>query len=522
MDRALTRDDARPDNLADLVRRAAGRAPDHPALRFRTETISWRVLDERVDALARGLRGLGLLPGERVALLLGNTPDQVATFFAVQRAGLIAVPVNTAYTAEEVHHLLADSGSAVAICNRLSAQVVSGLAEELPALRSIVVTDLPDAPEGQLTLDALLVAGEPVASTGGGEDICLLMYTSGTSGRPRGAMLSHRALLANLEQVARIDPPVITPDDVVLLVLPLFHIYGLSSGLGAVAFHAATGVLVERFDPVGTLEDLRRHDVSVVLGAPPMFVAWSLLPQAAESFHGVRVAVCGAAPLPESAHRALLDQAGRHVFEGYGLTETGPVLTTTLSSEVPKRGSIGRPIPGVELRLVDEAGDEVEDDDPGQIVVRGANLFSGYWPEGRGGPGPDGWFPTGDVAYADDDGDLFLVDRVRELILVSGFNVYPQEVETVLCRHPDIAEAAVIGVPHPYTGESVKAVVRLRPGARLSAEDVIEHAARSLARFKCPTSVRFVDELPHSPTGKVAKGRLRDAERFGDPAARVS
>jgi long-chain acyl-CoA synthetase len=208
-------------------------------------------------------------------------------------------------------------------------------------------------------------------------------------------------------------------------------------------------------------------------------------------------------------HR-VLDVTGHHVFEGYGLTETAPVLTTTLVSEVAKAGSIGRPVPGVELRLLDERGRPVEDGDPGEIVVRGANLFSGYWPDGTDGPDADGWYPTGDIAVQDDDGDLHLVDRRRELVLVSGFNVYPREVEEVIATHPDVEEVAVIGIPHPYTGESVKALVVLRPGARLSAEELIAHCARSLARFKCPTAVEFVAELPHSATGKVSKGRLRE------------
>jgi long-chain acyl-CoA synthetase len=205
----------------------------------------------------------------------------------------------------------------------------------------------------------------------------------------------------------------------------------------------------------------------------------------------------------------ILETTGHHVFEGYGLTETAPVLTTTLCSASAKPGSIGRPIPGVELRPLDDAGNEVDDDDPGEIVVRGDNVFSGYWPDGSGGADGDGWFRTGDVAYADDDGDLFLVDRVRELILVSGFNVYPREVEDVIGGHPDVAEVAVIGVPHPYTGETVRALIVPVADRDLTAEKVIEYAAGRLARFKCPTSVEFVPELPHSATGKVAKGRLR-------------
>jgi long-chain acyl-CoA synthetase len=274
---------------------------------------------------------------------------------------------------------------------------------------------------------------------------------------------------------------------------------------------AATGVLAERFDPVETLTLVRDKHVTNIIGAPPMYVAWSMLPQLRDLLSSVRLAVSGAAPLPAEVLASMVESTGRPVYEGYGLTETAPVLTTTLRSTTPKPGSIGRPIPGVELRLTDDSGDEVDDDDPGEIVVRGANVFSGYWPDGTGGPDANGWFHTGDVAYADVDGDLFLVDRIRDLILVSGFNVYPREVEDVLTTHPDVAEAAVIGVPHPYTGETVRALVVPRPGRQVDPDSVIEHAARRLARFKCPTSVEVVDELPHSATGKVAKGKLRSA-----------
>jgi long-chain acyl-CoA synthetase len=306
-------------------------------------------------------------------------------------------------------------------------------------------------------------------------------------------------------------------DDVVLLVLPLFHIYGLNAGLGMVAKVGATGVLVERFDPVETLGQVRRHQVTNIAGAPPMYVAWSMLPDLGDSFASLRLAVSGAAPLPPEVLQRVLDATGHHIFEGYGLTETAPVLTTTLMSEAAKPGSIGRPVPGVELRLVDDAGEEIEEGDTGEISVRGANLFSGYWPDGHDGPGEGGWWRTGDVAYLDDDGDLHLVDRRKELILVSGFNVYPREVEDVIARHPDVAEVAVIGIAHPYTGESVKAVVVRtgEPGQGVTAEEIIEHCARSLARFKCPTAVEFVAELPHGATGKVSKGRMREQEGVG-------
>ena len=500
-------------NLADLVRSAAQRRGDGTAFVHRGTATTWSQVDAAVDAAAAGLRALGLVAGDRVGVQLGNTLDFPIAYFGALRAGLVAVPLNTGYTRDELRHALGDSGARALVTARGTAPTGSLVAAELDGLEHLVVAGVDTAPPGATTWDALLERGGadgPVETTGAGEDLAVVIYTSGTSGRPKGAMLPHRALLGNLAQGARIDPPVVTADDVVLLVLPLFHIYGLNAGLGAVAREGATGVLVERFDPVETLAEIRRTGVTSLVGAPPMYVAWSMLPDIDDAFTSVRVALSGAAPLPAAVLHRVLDATGHHVFEGYGLTETAPVLTTTLMSEVAKPDSIGRPIPGVELRLVDERGEPVEDGDPGEIQARGDNVFLGYWPDGEGGPDADGWFSTGDVAYLDDDGDLHLVDRRKEMVLVSGFNVYPREVEDVLLAHTDVAEAAVLGIPHPYTGESVKALVVLEPGARATADDLIAHCARSLARFKCPTAVEFVAELPKGATGKVSKGRLRE------------
>jgi long-chain acyl-CoA synthetase len=490
---------AEPRNVSELVSRAATRHADKPALVDGARTVTWGELERSVAAFAAGLAARGLPAGERVGLLLPNGIEFAVAYFGVLRAGLVALPLNTAYTAAEIGYQLVDSGASLV----LAADSLAGLAAE-PSVEVVIA--------GTEEWTALL-ATDPasVQPRGGAEDTAVLLYTSGTSGRPKGAMLTHRALLANLAQLTRIDPPVVAPDDRVLLVLPLFHVYGLNAGLGMTAYVGATGVLAARFDPVETLALVEAADVTNIVGAPPMYVAWSMLPRAPEALSSLRLAVSGSAPLPSSVLSTILDATGHHVFEGYGLTENAPVLTTALCSEVAKPGSIGRPIPGVELLLLDDTGAEVDEGDPGEIVVRGANLFSGYWPDGRGGPDADGWFRTGDVAVADDDGDLFLVDRVRELILVSGFNVYPREVEDAIAGHPDVAEVAVIGIPHPYTGETVKAYVVARTGTAPTADDIIEYAARRLARFKCPTAVEFVTELPHSAIGKVAKGRLRES-----------
>jgi long-chain acyl-CoA synthetase len=341
-------------------------------------------------------------------------------------------------------------------------------------------------------------------------------------------MLTHRALLANLEQCAALRPAPVTAEDVLLLAIPLFHAYGLNPGFGLLAHAGATGVLVEHFDPAGTLELIERHRVTAVPAVPAMYARWAREPALRAAFAGVRLATSGAAPLPPATLLSFAD-VGVTVYEGYGLTETAPVLTSTLVGGRPKPGSVGRPVPGVELRLREasgtEAGPEPDGDEgpgevdlvgagggPGEIVVRGANLFSGYWPSGSDGPDAEGWWATGDVAYADDEGDLHLVDRRTELILVSGFNVYPAEVEAVLAAHPGVAEAAVIGRPEPARGdESVLAYVVAAPGAAPTEQELLDWAARSLARFKLPSTIGFVSELPRSATGKVSKARLREA-----------
>jgi long-chain acyl-CoA synthetase len=503
-------------NVADLVRRAARRDPEHAALLHGSSRLSWADLDTATDRAAAALAGLGLATGDRVAVQLANTPDFPIVYFGALRAGLIAVPANTGYTAPELSHVLADSGATALVTSSVAAiEATDRLRAAAPALAHVVVA-APSGPDGTVPLGSLLdgAPAAPPQPVGGGEDLAALLYTSGTSGRPRGAMLSHRALLANLDQCSRITPPLVRPDDVLLLVLPLFHVYGLNSGLGMVAWAGASAVLADRFDPADTLALMARHRVTNVPGVPAMYLAWADQPGVEDAFASVRLAMSGAAPLPVETLQRFAER-GVQLFEGYGLTETAPVLTSTLVGGVAKAGSVGRPIPGVELQLCDEDGEQVEEDDPGEILVRGPNLFSGYWPDGAEGPDPAGWFRTGDVAYADDDGDLHLVDRRKELILVNGFNVYPAEVEAVLAQHPAVAEVAVIGMPDRYTGETVKAYVVLRPDQSLAADALLAWASGSLARFKLPTAVEFTQELPRSAGGKVSKARLREAAAAG-------
>ncbi|HEX2499150.1 MAG TPA: AMP-binding protein [Actinomycetes bacterium] len=515
-------------NVAELLRQTAREHGDRRALVVPAlgRELTWAEFDGTVDAMVVGLRAR-LSPGARVALVFGNSVEFVTAYFAVLRAGLVAVPVNNGYTEPEIRRVLADSRAELVLAEATAAGTARAAAQALDAGGPDVVEvgsdewrDLGHAATGGQPESAGSAADaepEPAGSAAhaGPEALAVLAYTSGTSGEPKGAMLSHRALLASIESTLALDPAPVEPDDVVLLTLPMFHLYALNGVLGPLVATGATGVLAERFDPAPALALIEQHRITMVPGAPAMYAAWATRPDLRHALATARLLISGSAPLPSSVLEQVHTSTGLTVYEGYGLTETAPAATSTLASARVKPGSIGRPVPGVEVRLVDETGEPVAEGDPGEIQVRGANLFSGYWPNGSGGPGPDGWWSTGDVAYTDEDGDLFIVDRRKELVLVSGFNVYPREVEDALLTHPDVVEAAVVAVPHPITGEAVKAFVVARPGAELTTEQVIAHCAPRLARFKRPTIVAIVPELPHSTIGKVAKGRLR-ADEPGD------
>jgi long-chain acyl-CoA synthetase len=347
------------------------------------------------------------------------------------------------------------------------------------------------------------------------ESLAVLLYTSGTSGRPRAAMLSHRALLANIDQVAQVDPPMITGRDVVLGVLPLFHVYGLNAVLGQVVRQHGRLVLVDGFDPEGSLDIIEDEAISVLPVAPPVFAYWMQVPGLEERLGPVRRILSGSAPLSPELTEAFTARTGLAIHQGYGLTEAAPIVTSSLCSKVPHPRSVGAPLPGIEIRLTDEHGAEPEEDDGGEIRIRGDNLFSGYWPDGVDGPDPDGWWSTGDVGYLDDNADLFLVDRIKDLVIVSGFNVYPSEVEDVISELESVAQAAVIGVEDELTGEAVVAYVK--PAGEVDAEQLVEqvraHCASRLAGFKQPRTIHVTQDLPSTITGKVQKGRLRATER---------
>ena len=502
-------------DVSQLVALAAEECPDRLAVvEAGGRSLTWAALEDQVGRLATGLGHAGVLARHRVMVVLGNRLEFVTTYLGVLRAQAVAVPVNPLSTADEVERVLADSGARLVVADGRTSARVREAAARLDSPPVVVVVDDEVGPGETSYADLLVAPARRVPPVRDPEKLAALLYTSGTSGRPRGAMLTHRALLANIEQVAGVVPPMMTGDDVVLGVLPLFHVYGLNAVLGGVLRHRARLVVVERFDPEGTLDVIGEHACSVVPVAPPVFGHWLATDGLAERLAPVRLVLSGSAPLPTRAVEEFRSATGLEVHQGYGLTEAAPVVTSTLCSATPQAGSVGAALPGIEVRLVDDLGAAPSGEDPGEISVRGDNLFTGYWPDGAGGPDEDGWWATGDVGFLDSTGDLFLVDRLKELVIVSGFNVYPSEVEQVVRELPGVADVAVIGAPDEATGEAVVAYVVPAEGAEATIEQAVrDHVGSRLARFKQPARIEVVEALPLTVTGKVQKGRLRGIER---------
>jgi long-chain acyl-CoA synthetase len=488
-------------NVAELLHGTAREFPAKPALVTPTGSpVTFAELDQRASAVAAAVHEAGISAGDRVGIAMHNVPVFASSYFGILRAGAVVVPLNPTLTEPEVRRILDDSGASLVLGIPPAGDAARSAAESA-GVRYVDATD-----------SSLFRRSSEEGAEASEDDLAVLAYTSGTTGEPKGAMLTHGNLLANLDQQLSIPDARVEPDDVLLLALPLFHIFGLNVTLGLLVKTGATGVLTERFEPVECLRLLQERRVTVMFGAPTMYTALAATPGAEQyDLSSVRLAISGAAPLPAVVLARFKELFGVDVYEGYGLTETAPTLTSNRMADAPRPGSIGKPLPGVEIRLVDEAGDDAELGDPGEILARGPNVFAGYWhkEEETRRAFVDGWFRTGDVAVQDEDGYLYIVDRKRDMVIVSGFNVFPSEVEHALMENPKVAEAAVIGVGHAYTGEAVKAFVVLEPGADATPEELIADVQTRLARFKCPREVQIVETLPHLLTGKVLRRALR-------------
>jgi long-chain acyl-CoA synthetase len=490
-------------NLAQNLTSTAAEHPDRPALRLDDAVLTYAQLDEASARVAGLLRGRGVERGDRVGIMLPNVPYFAVCYYGVLRAGAVVVPMNVLLKGREVAFYLGDSEAKLCFAwHEFADEAEKGGAEA--GVELIVVKP------GEF--ETLLGEAEPereVADTAD-DDTAVILYTSGTTGTPKGAELTHGNLARNVEAGLNLFEPL--PDEVILGALPLFHSFGQTCGLNCAVASGACLSLIPRFDPSKALGIIERDGVSVFQGVPTMYAAMLAHPER-DSFDvsTLRLCVSGGGAMPLEVMRGFEETFGCIILEGYGLSETSPIASFNHPHMERKPGSIGTPIEGVEMRVVDEDRKPVVQGEVGEVAIRGHNIMKGYWrkPEATADAiDSEGWFYTGDMARVDEDGYFYIVDRKKDLIIRGGYNVYPREVEEVIYEHPAVHEAAVIGIPHPELGEEVGAGIALNEGAEASPEEIREYVKGQVAAYKYPRVVWIVDELPKGPTGKILKREI--------------
>jgi long-chain acyl-CoA synthetase len=492
-------------NLASIVTESAAQAPQNPAVRLGGAELSYAELDERSARLAALLRAQGMQPGDRVGVMLPNVLEFPISYYGVLRAGGVVVPMNVLLKRREIAFYLEDSGAKLLLAWHGFAEEARGGAEDAGAELIEV--------EPQ-SFAAMLAEHEPsteLAETDE-DDTAVILYTSGTTGQPKGAELTHLNLHRNADVASRTTCE-IKAGDIVFGGLPLFHSFGQTVGMNATLMVGACLTLVPKFDPAEALETMQRDGVTHFYGVPTMYGALLHHPER-ESFDTstLRQCITDGASMPVEVLRGFEEAFGAIVLEGYGLSETSPVASSNHPDKERKPGSIGTPLEGVEMKVVDEDDNEVAQGEVGEIVIRGHNIMKGYWqrPDATAEAMRGGWFHSGDMARIDEEGYFYIVDRKKDLIIRGGYNVYPREVEEVLYEHPKIREAAVLGIPHDEWGEEIGAAVVLHEGEELDPDEVSAYVKERIAAYKYPRVVWFLEELPKGPTGKILK---REIER---------
>jgi long-chain acyl-CoA synthetase len=494
-------------NLALGLAEANDMYPGRAAVRLDGVVLTYEELDERSARVAGLLAARGVEPGDRVGLMLANVPQFPMLYYGVLRAGAVVVPMNPMLKAREVEYYLGDSGARLIFAWHAVADEAAKGAE---AAGVGFVSVVPEA-FGRLLDDHAPVTG---VTSRANDDTAVILYTSGTTGKPKGAELTH----ANLARNAAVSATTLfklEPDDVVMGCLPLFHSFGQTCGLNAAVSSGACLTLLPRFDPGKALEVIQRDRVTVFEGVPTMYVALLNHPgRGGYDTSSLRACVSGGAALPVEVLRDFEDAFSCIILEGYGLSETSPVASFNHPDRERKPGSIGTPIEGVEMRVVDPLGADVATGEVGEIAIRGHNLMKGYWrrEQATREAVPDGWFRTGDLARQDEDGYFFIVDRKKDLIIRGGYNVYPREVEEVLYEHPAVVEAAVVGIPHPTHGEEVGAAVVLKPGAEATPAELQAFCKERVAAYKYPRHVWVEAALPKTATGKLLRREVQPPE----------
>jgi len=502
------------ETLADVLEPGLKLAPDKVAIYFEDQTLTFRQIDAAANRIANGLIGIGIKPGDRVAAHIDNRPDFILIYLGIMRAGGVLVPTNVMYTGEEMDHILNDSGAKAIF-------VLSPLTEKIkkinaPALETII--ELNEKTQGHTTLPEFMAKSATTrpAVRRDPSKMAIIQYTSGTTGKPKGAMVSDNNIFAVLDATSDLPGSLQgIKEDSTLLVLPLFHAYALDLVINRSFLSVQSMVLHARFDAEKIFRDIEKYKITMFYGAPPMYHAFVNTPGLEKyDAKSLRGAFSGAAPLPVVVMERFKKMTGVQINEGYGLSETAPTLTTNMAGPVTKPGAVGPAIKNVEIRLVDDNDVDVGKGEVGEVIARGPNIFLGYWnrPEATAEAFKGGWFHTGDMGRFDEDGYLYIVDRKKDMVVVSGYNVYPIELENVIMRHPKIVDCAVIGVPNEYQGESVKACVVLKQGETMTAEELQAYCREHLAAFKVPKFISVRQSLPKNPTGKLLKRVLREEE----------
>lgn len=512
-------------NLVSHVYQTALAQPGKTAYHFMGKETSYAEFDQSVSKFASALQDIGVGKGDHVAFLLGNTPHFLISLYATMRIGAIAIPVNPIYTPDEISYIMQNSDAKVVIALDQLLPLVGQAAKLFPDVRHFIICEtddatytkinaLPETAKANIHLFTQMLATgkpdlEPVLVDG--NETAIILYTSGTTGHPKGAMLTHGNLYSNARDVA--DYLDFSAEDCIVATLPVFHVFALTVVVNAPLVRGATILLASRFSPSEIFSLIREQKATIFAGVPTMYNFLYQFPEANPSdFQTIRTAISGGASLPVALLYNFEDRFKVRISEGYGLSEASPVTTFNPQDRERIPGSIGTSIVNVENKVVDALGNEVPDGEVGELIVRGPNVMKGYYkmPEETVAAIRDGWLYTGDMARRDENGYFYIVDRKKDVVIVGGYNVYPREVEEVLFAHPDIVEAAVIGLPDSDFGEAVHAYVVLKEGSTVQQAELTDYCAERLTKYKVPKSFEFLDELPKNTTGKILRRALRD------------
>jgi long-chain acyl-CoA synthetase len=492
-----------PLNLASILADSAERIPDSPAIRFGEVELSYAELDDRSARLATLLCEKGLEPGDRVGVMLPNVPEFPVSYYGVLRAAGVVVPMNVLLKRREIAFYLEDSGAKLLLGWH-------GFAEEARAGAGDAGAELVEVEPTAFAATLSGVDPTPGMVDTDEQDTAVILYTSGTTGKPKGAELTHVNLARNAE-ISGTTMTEVREGDVVLGALPLFHSFGQTVSMNGSLRMGACLTMLPKFDPGGALATIQRDGVTHFQGVPTMYGALLHHPERASfDTSTLRSCITGGASMPVEVLRGFEQAFDAIVLEGYGLSETSPVSCSNHPEMERKPGSIGTPIEGVEMQVVDENDEPLPQGEVGEIVIRGHNIMKGYWqrPEATAEAMRGGWFHSGDMAKTDEEGYFYIVDRKKDLIIRGGYNVYPREVEEVLYEHPKIREAAVVGIPHDEWGEEIGAAVVLHESEELAAAEVSAYVKERIAAYKYPRLVWFVEDLPKGPTGKILKREI--------------